>query len=154
MAVMLSGGGAFLLSGNLPSPVSPTPTPVGGVDTTNPQASPSTSPSPAEVWTLNVTPQECTTEAGETKKKYDAIAQGQSGGYLSMEIQDSNGKYSVIATPNFVPQKTTYLFQALNSKGFNKQKWRINFFQGGNNNNGVWSGGILKATQNENPTGC
>jgi hypothetical protein len=154
-AVMMSGGVSSLLSGNIPSSITGTPIPDNNSGSTSPTTSPQASPSPTgPAWTLKNTPGQCKTVSNKAARVDNLVATGATGGYINIQVKNSSGNYSTVETKDFTPTNITYAIVLYSSLGFNTASWKVDLYQGGNVNSGVWSGGTLKATYNGNPTGC
>lgn len=151
--VMLSGGSSRLLSGNIPSSVTTTPTPsVYPSISTAPTLSPTTAP--VDTWSIDVTLDKCSTQNGQKVLTGNATAKGSDKGYIAVELQDQNGNFTQDDSTSFSSNQVKYQLNIIQSHGFDKSKWRVSLYSGGSENNGIWSGGTLKASKDESPISC
>ena len=129
-----------------PSPtISPTATPSAGTV-------PTATPDPSAGWTISYTIDSC--ENGVAKGKVTAT--GPANGYMTLELQDACGNYSIRSSEAFLPPDGPGPSDlTLNSSaGYNTRPWRLNLFEGGSGTRDNYSGGTLRNTIQGTPTGC
>lgn len=145
-AIMLSGGGGSLFTGNIASPDIPTPT-------RDPAATPPVSPTPSSAsnWSISHTFKGC---GNIGLPGVTIIAYGSEKGYITVEAENSSGGYDNYVNSEFIPPGRQYGVVLLNSAGFNTKKWRVRLFSGGSLQNSKWQGGTEKASDPGIPTGC
>lgn len=143
-AVMFSGGGDFLFSGNLPSSIADdTPTP-------NP-ATPTASPSGTLAWSIDYAVGDCV-DSTNPQKIGNIRAHGANDGYILLKMEGEVGVYNPVGpTRKFIAPEITYNLYLENSKGFNTKRWRLELYSGGD---ASLTGGELKYTKEGTPTGC
>ncbi|MDO8270170.1 MAG: hypothetical protein Q7T54_05890 [Candidatus Levybacteria bacterium] len=148
-AIMLSGGGGSLFTGNIASPVSPTPT----TDPTAPTAGPTGStitPSSSGVWNITGVFKGCNIDGFP---KADIFSEGPTNGYIKLSVEDAGG-YKQIATASFLAPRSTNKATLLKSLNFSTKPWRVELYSGGSISGESWSGGTLQKAYIGAPTGC
>ncbi len=150
-AVMFTGGTSSLLSGDVASSVTNTPTPSDGES--NPSASPSASPGPS--WKVNISGSECKFTQEQTPYLSTNLeATGTSNGYLSLEVI-KDGKTEIVTTFEFNSPSEKGSLSLHKAQGFSDNPWKLKLFEGGSQVAGQWEGGTEKASYNDGkPTGC
>lgn len=147
-AVMFTGGPSSLLSGDLPSSVTNTPTPLeGSLPTTNPTQTQTSG------WDITITLATNCQQGKYSYKEARVAITGQADGYITLEVND-NG-YKQISTQKFTAPQGVYDPVILSNEfGFNINEWKIGLYSGGTFTNESWTGGTLQAEKSGSPTGC
>lgn len=148
-AVMFTGGPSYLLSGDVPTSVTNTPTPPeGSTPTTNP-----TQAGQASGWDVTITLAANCQQGKYSYKEASVAITGQADGYITLEVND-NG-YKQISTQKFAAPQGVYNPVILSNEfGFDTNEWKIGLYSGGTFTNGAWAGGTLQAEETASPTGC
>lgn len=171
-AVMLSGGGESLLSGDRastvtdtpePSPsttalASPTASPSATLPTTAPSVSPTGSqatPTSAPGWTVSLSGSVCKPVPNENTTFLEStlLTQGTSNGYFAIEIIE-NSVTEIVSTFAFSPPTMARRIFLHKDQGFSTNPWRIILYEGGTQINGQWQGGVERAFYPGVATGC
>lgn len=145
-----------LVSGAVNFEYSPEPT---GKPTpsTGPTATPSAgtitpTPDPSAGWSINYVIENC--ENGIARGKVNAT--GPANGYMTLELQNSSGNYSVQSSEAFLPPDgpgpSTLTLKS--SAGYNNTPWRLNLFEGGSGSRDNYSGGTLRTSIQGTSTNC
>ena len=144
-AVMLSGGGKSLFSGNDASPIFDSPS-------DGSEAGPTATPSASVEWKLTVNLKGCqTTPLGMA---IEILPEGAADGYIAAEIEISPGNYLATIFQSFKSPKQAYTYVLPTARGYNSKKWQIELFEGGTKNGDVYSGGTSRKTVTGTATGC
>ena len=124
----------------------PTATPSAGTITPTP------TPDPSAGWSINYVIENC--ENGIARGKVNAT--GPANGYITLELQNSSGNYSIQSSEAFLPPDgpgpSTLTLKS--SAGYNNTPWRLNLFEGGSGSRDNYSGGTLRTSIQGTPTNC
>lgn len=134
-----------------PTPTtSPTATPSAG--TITPTPTPTPTPNQSSGWSINYVIENC--ENGIARGKVNAT--GPANGYMTLELQNSSGNYSIQSSEAFLPPDgpgpSTLTLKS--SAGYNNTPWRLNLFEGGSGSRDNYSGGTLRTSIQGTPTNC
>lgn len=162
-AVMFSGGGESLLSGDRASTVTDTPEPSQVADTTvtptstQPTVTPTeTQPTPTSVpgWSVSLSSSSCKLTS-ENTPYLDSNLEivGTSNGYVALEVTEGSIT-ETITTLAFAPPSKNHKVYLHKAQGFSTNPWRVAVYEGGSQVNGQWQAGVEKASYTGDPTGC
>ena len=147
-AIMLSGGGASLFTGNIASPDIPTPT----YDPSAVTPAPTSSSSAVTDWKITTSKRGCQTNPAGMLM--EIIGEGLSSGYIAVNIEITSGTFLATAFKEFTPSKQAYSYVVPNEKKYNTNKWKVEIYEGGTKSGDTFTGGTLKFSVIQDPTGC
>lgn len=120
-------------------------------DSTTSQAGGATS-NPAPEWSIDYIKKGCVTGGADV----EITAKGPETGYITLELDNGGGNYSLMSTDEFKFTPTSVWRPILKTAtGYSTKPWRLKLFKGGAINGTQWSGGEEKAVSREGtPTSC